>query len=274
MEFSYFPPSEILKPYIRHYYLFRSTEATAFEDTVFPSGDMEIIFNLGEGSWTTANMPNPPIELWGQITKPLAIRSTGLHTMLGVKFFPHSAAYFLDDSIGQFNDQVTDFRLVLGSSVKQLYARLQATPGVAGRIALLESFLLSRMTRGEKDKSGKRSFRIDKVGHILKTMTNIPADATGPRINAIATQHGITARYLNKLIFQHTGLTPVSFNKIRRFQFSLRLIARNDQPLTSIAYESGYFDQSHFIKEFKSFTGLTPSAYLKNISPVNQLLQQ
>ncbi|HVU93605.1 MAG TPA: helix-turn-helix domain-containing protein [Puia sp.] len=99
-------------------------------------------------------------------------------------------------------------------------------------------------------------------------------DAAETRINAIATRHGITSRYLNKLIYQHTGLTPISFNKIRRFQFSLRLIARKDQPLTSIAYESGYFDQSHFIKEFKSFTGLTPSAYLKNISPVNQLLRQ
>ncbi len=50
-----------------------------------------------------------------------------------------------------------------------------------------------------------------------------------------------------------------SFNKINRFQFSLRLIAKNDQPFTAIAYDSGYFDQSHFIRDFKSFTGLTPS---------------
>jgi AraC-like DNA-binding protein len=269
MEFTYFPPSEILKPYIRHYYLFHSAQATAFEDTVFPSGDMEIIFNLGEGTWSTPGNTNPSIELWGQITKPLAIRSAGSHTMLGVKFFPHSAAYFLDDAIGQFNDQVSDLGAILGSPVKQLYHRLQATPRTADRIALLESFLVSRLTGGEK-----RSFRIDKVGHILKTMTVHPVDSAETRINAIATRHGITSRYLNKLIYQHTGLTPVSFNKIRRFQFSLRLIARNDQPLTSIAYESGYFDQSHFIKEFKSFTGLTPSAYLRSISPVNQLLQQ
>lgn len=269
MEFTYFPPSEILKPYIRHYYLFHSAQAAAFEDTVFPSGDMEIIFNLGEGTWSTPGNTNPPIELWGQITKPLAIRSAGSHTMLGVKFFPHSAAYFLDDAIGQFNDQVSDLGSILGNPVKQLHHRLQATPRTADRIALLESFLVSRLTGGEK-----RSFRIDRVGHILKTMAIHPADAAETRINAIATRHGITSRYLNKLLYQHTGLTPVSFNKIRRFQFSLRLIARNDQPLTSIAYESGYFDQSHFIKEFKSFTGLTPSAYLKNISPVNQLLQQ
>jgi AraC-like DNA-binding protein len=269
MEFIHFPPSEILKPYIRHYYLFRSDSATAFGDTVFPSGDMEMIFNLGEGSWSTPDKPNPPIELWGQITKPLAIRSSGSQTMFGIKFFPHSAAYFLDDAIGGFNDQVSDLGDVLGKPVKQLHMRLLATSDTMERITLVESFLLHRLTQREK-----KSFRIDKVGHILKTMDRDPAESAESRINAIATRHGITSRYLNKLIYQHTGLTPISLNKIRRFQFSLRLIAKNDQPLTAIAYDCGYFDQSHFIKEFKSFTGLTPSAYLKNISPFNQMLQQ
>jgi AraC-like DNA-binding protein len=51
-------------------------------------------------------------------------------------------------------------------------------------------------------------------------------------------------------------------------------MTKKNESLTSIAYGCGYFDQSHFIKEFKSFTGLTPSAYLKSVSPVNQLLVQ
>jgi AraC-like DNA-binding protein len=76
------------------------------------------------------------------------------------------------------------------------------------------------------------------------------------------------------LIYQHTGLSPKSFNKISRFQLSLRLIAKNEQPFTSIAYDCGYFDQSHFIRDFKSFTGLTPSAYLENKFSVNQVFLQ
>jgi AraC-like DNA-binding protein len=266
MEFTYFPPSEILKPYIRHYYLFQSSSGASFGDTVYPSGDIEMIFNLGEGRWTVDERSNPPIELWGQITKPLPVCSMGKHTMLGVKFFPHSAAYFLNDDIGGFNNLVTDLGDVLGKPIKQLYTRLLETSDTEKRIALLESFLVQQLLQGEK-----RAGRIDKVGHILKSMAKDPAEV---KINAIATKHGITSRYLNKIIYRHTGLTPISFNKIRRFQFSLKLIAKNDQPLTAIAYDCGYFDQAHFIKDFKSFTGLTPSAYLKNISPVNQLLLQ
>ena len=266
MEFTYFSPSEIVKPYIRHYYLFQSASDTGFGDTVFPSGDLEVIFNLGEGSWSTQNKLHPPIELWGQITKPLIVHSAGKHTMLGIRFYPHSAAYFFDNPIGEFNDQVSDLAAILGNPIKQLHTQLLETTDKIKRIEAVESFLLKRLIRGEK-----RSIRIDKVGHILKSMTGDPADT---RITTIATQHGITSRYLNKLLFQHTGLTPIAYNKIRRFQHSLKLVAKNDQPLTSIAYDAGYFDQSHFIKEFKSFTGLTPSAYVKNSSPVNQLLLQ
>jgi AraC-like DNA-binding protein len=186
--------------------------------------------------------------------------------MIGIKFFTHSAAYFLDDEIGIFNDQVSDLADIIGKPVKVLHAQLWETKDTAKRIALIERFLLQRLITGEK-----KSFRIDKVGHILTSIKKNPEEND---INSIASKHGITPRYLHKLIHQHTGLSPSSFNKIIRFQFSLKLITKNDQPFTSIAYNCGYFDQSHFIRDFKSFTGFTPSAYLENITPVNQLLQR
>jgi len=52
-------------------------------------------------------------------------------------------------------------------------------------------------------------------------------------------------------------------SRIKRFQRSLRFVSQNDLSLTSIAYCCGHFDQSHFIREFKSFTGFTPSGYAR-----------
>jgi AraC-like DNA-binding protein len=270
LEFKQFTPSDILKPYIRHYYIFESGSDIEFEDTVFPSGDMEVIFNLGEGTWETLVdnkfRKTPKIELWGQITKPLAIRSKGRHTMLGIKFFTHSASYFFNDGIGTFNDHISDLSDVTGGPARALHMQLLETKDENKRIALVEVFLLKRLIANEK-----KSFRIDKVANILTSIKKNPAEKN---LSNIASKHGITPRYLHKLIYQHTGLSPTSFNKINRFQFSLKLIAKNEQPFTSIAYDCGYFDQSHFIRDFKSFTGLTPSAYLENVSPVNLLLAQ
>ena len=270
MEFKHFSPSDILKPYIKCYYIFESDSDIEFEDTVFPSGDMEVVFNLGEGVWESSVgnkfLKTPPIELWGQITKPLAIKSKGRHTMLGIRFLTHSAAYFFNNEIAVFNNQVADLGDIIGSPVKIIHSQLLETTELNRRIALIEKFLLERLS-GNKNKS----LRIDKVANIL---TSIKKDSAENNIGNIASRHGITPRYLHKLIYQHTGLSPKSFNKISRFQLSLRLIAKNEQPFTSIAYDCGYFDQSHFIRDFKSFTGVTPSAYLENKFPVNQVFLQ
>jgi AraC-like DNA-binding protein len=227
---------------------------------------MELIFNLGEGVWWAEDRRNPAVELWGQVTRPISIRSAGRHAMLGIRFFPHSGACFLKEDISQLNDHVHDGGDVLGHSVGQLHKRLLSTPGTSQKIEIVESFLIRILKNAEK-----HSTHFEKVGHILNTMVH---DVSDVKLNDVASRYGISSRYLNKLIHRHTGLTPTTYHKIRRFQFSLKLMARNDQPLTSIAYDCGYFDQAHFIKDFKSFTGLTPSAYMKSISPVNQLLLQ
>jgi AraC-like DNA-binding protein len=268
MEFQHFQPAKILAPYIRHYYIFESEDPAAYEDTVFPSGDMEVIFNLGSGIWESLQdngfKKNPAIELWGQITRPLSIRSSGAHLMLGVRFFTHATAFLLDDEIGIFNDQVSDLTDVMGRDIRNLHCRLQEADSPASRIALLDDFFTGKLTR-----ASRRQDRLDKVGHIL---TSIIKDPTENNIGRVAGTFGITTRYLHKLVYQHTGLSPKSFDKIHRFKTSLKLIGENKLPLTTIAYDAGYFDQSHFIRDFKSFTGLTPSAYLSNLSAVNQML--
>ena len=268
MQFQHFSPSEILKPYIKHYYIFESDSATEFEDTVFPSGEMEIIFNLGDGIWESLVDNNfyktPKIELWGQITKPLAIKSKGKHTMLGIRFYTHTAAYFFKDEIGIFNNQIFDLEDIIGNPIKNLHAQLLETSDTPKRIELIETFLVKKIITNDK-----RSDKIEKVAHILSSLINEPTESN---INSISLKYGITPRYLHKLVFEHTGLAPKSFNKIKRFQHSLKLITDSSYPFTSIAYDCGYFDQSHFIRDFKSFTGITPTAYLENQFPINHLL--
>ena len=268
MEFQYFLPSEILKSYIKHYYIFESDSDIEFQDTVFPSGEMEMIFNLGNGIWESLIdeqfHKTPKIELWGQITKPLAIKSKGKHTMLGIRFYTHSAAYFFNDEVGIFNDQILDLEDVIGKPITTLHLQLLETSDIKKRIELIETFLIKKLTTNDN-----RSQKIQKVANILSSLIKNPLEND---INVIAAKYGMTPRYLHKLVFKHTGLAPKSYNKIMRFQRSLKLMTNNDSLLTSVAYDSGYFDQSHFIRDFKTFTGTTPTNFLENQFPINQLI--
>src|SRR5580692_6476000 len=107
MKYNEFKPGDRLKQHVKCYYMYESESNVAFEDTVFPSGCIEIIFNLGSGKWQTGAgngfVTNPSIELWGQIIRPLPIKSIGQNTMLGIRFFPHAAAFFLNDQVDLFN---------------------------------------------------------------------------------------------------------------------------------------------------------------------------
>jgi AraC-like DNA-binding protein len=260
-------PGERLRSYVKCYFIFESGSATELEDIVFPGGNMEIMFNLGEGIWRSGVnnvfQTTPPVELWGQITRPLAIQSKGNNTMLGIRFFSHSAAYFLNESIWEFNNQIADLRDVLGNSVKTLHARLMETRNLNKRVELIEDFLLRRLAIVEK-----RPNKIAMVGHMVQDMQR---NAFADTVEAVASRYDLTPRYLQKLFLQHTGIPPKLFGKINRFQQSLRLMNKKEISLTSIAYDCGYFDQSHFIREFKSFTGLTPSAYSPERFPVTQV---
>jgi AraC-like DNA-binding protein len=257
-------PGQLLQQYVKCYYVYDSSSAVAFEDTVFPSGCMEIIFNLGAGNWQTQPadefITHASIELWGQLNRPLPVRSIGRNTMLGVRFYPHAAASILPDKASLFNNQVIDYRDISDRSIDTLQAQLQDTPSWKKRIALLEAWLLQQIQQ-----AGKRLGKVDVVKDLMYELRHQDVYDT---MESIATRYGISARYMQQLFLQYTGLTPKLYSQINRFQQSLQLVTNRNTSLTDIAYECGYADQSHFIKEFKAFTGTTPSGYSINNSPV------
>lgn len=263
-------PGKPLQQYVKCYYVYESTTHVAFEDTVFPCGCMEIVFNLGTGNWHTFTgagfVTTPAIELWGQLTNPLLVRSTGCNTMLGIRFFPHAAASILNDKVSLFNNQVVDFSEISGKTINTLHTQLLETISWHKRITLIEAFLLQQLSQATK--------RLNKVAVLNNLMYELRQQDHFETMGTIASRYGITARYMQQLFVQYTGLTPKLYAQINRFRNSLQLVTAKNASLTSIAYECGYADQSHFIREFRAFTGSTPSGYAIENSPVRMAASQ
>jgi len=256
MNYTEYIPSQALRPYVKCYYIFDSGTDAVYEDRAFATGCIEMMFNLGTGSWEASSdgifKPTPAIELWGQVIEPLSFRSLGRNTMLGIRFYPHTAAIFLDAEVGLFNNSVSSLADVGGKPVVALHSMLRDTPSINEQINLVESFLTARLL-----KAVKRTGKTNMIGQVINELKQ--EDFFDNIVN-VAGRYGMTSRYLQKLFIQHTGIGPKLYQKINRFQNSLLLVAKGNASLTSIAYECGYFDQSHFIRDFKFFTGITPSA--------------
>jgi AraC-like DNA-binding protein len=261
-------PCSSLRPFIKGLYWYEADTDESFADIVFPSGQMELIFNLGEGNWLSQKQDlfyrTPAIELWGQVTKPLSIKSTGHNRMLGIRFYSYSAAYFFREDMSQLTNEIVDAADVFGTSIQTLYSKLLHADDLATRVQFIENYLMDRLKVSEKT-HGKLAF-------VKSIADSLQQNGTDQKIQSISAGHRISTRYLSQLFSQYTGIAPKLFCKINRFQQSLALVNSNEQKLTGVAYDAGYFDQSHFIREFKLFTGITPSAFAEQSLPINQLL--
>jgi AraC-like DNA-binding protein len=257
MKYQEFAPAETLKPYVKCFYTCEYDVDTVLQDVAFATGCIELMFNVSDGAFEVGRNAKfnktPKAELWGQIIKPLAFRSLGKSMMIGVRFYPHTASFFLNEPVDMFNDSVADFLDIAGPDAVTLHGRLRDTPILTTQLAMLETFLTGRLHRFQKKR--------EKFQLVSSVVEDVKREYFFGNMGDVAFKYGISTRYLQKLFSEFTGVSPKLYHKITRFQKSLLLIGKSNEPLTSVAYSCGYFDQSHFVRDFRSFTGISPSAF-------------
>lgn len=270
MQYKEYQPGHLLKDYVQCYFLCRSDSEGVREDKVFATGCMELLFNLGEDGPQQINkdgtISRPDIQLWGQTIQPFSFTTRGKHVMFGIRFQGHSAACFFHEPIGSFNDQVVDGSNIGGKEIKLLHDQLREADSLNQQITLVEAYLMRRVLMLQS--------RFSKLPLMHSVMQHMEKEDSMENIHAVCSQYGISMRYLQKLFLQYAGLSPILYSKIIRFQKSILLVSNKSESLTSIAYQCGYFDQSHFIKDFKFFTGTVPSRFVPESSTdLSALLQ-
>ena len=147
---------------------------------------------------------------------------------------------------------VTELDLIWGRLVYDIRDRLLEIESPEEKLQRLESFLLEQV---------KLSLVPNKsIAFAVHQLQNSPQFLA---IRDLAAQIGITQKHLITQFEKVVGLRPKSFARVAKFTKVLNVIEQQKQvEWTSIAYECGYYDQAHFIKEFHTFSGLNPSAYL------------
>jgi len=121
------------------------------------------------------------------------------------------------------------------------------------RVALLQDYLLQQL--GEADDNPQISYCLQQV-QFSKGLISLDT----------LTRHiGFSQRHLSRQFQQYVGLSPREYLKVSRFIYSLEhLKSKPSATLTSVAYQSGYYDQAHFIRDYKQYTGFTPGEVLRN----------
>jgi AraC-like DNA-binding protein len=164
---------------------------------------------------------------------------------------PKGLYHFFKLNMYEFTDHMVSFEELFGPWGVRLQTRVGDADDPQEKIALLQTGLTQLLLQDPKD----YALLDHAVDLIARTHGMLP-------IRELAAHVGYTKRYLDVLFKDHVGLSPKSLASILRFQASYRVWTRQTSP-TSFrnSLPAYYYDQSHFIKEFKRYTGFTPRQY-------------
>ncbi len=250
-----FLPSASLAPFIKNYTVV-TIEKDLDNEVFYPSGYVDLVINISGGFAATIingkQKDTPAIELLGHLTLPTRLSVAKGTSVLIARIYPHASALFFSDPLSEFTNYATDMYDVALGENRDLYDQIMEAESLAAKINVLEVFFLQKLKKNET--------RLKKVSIVQNLSQELFRNHQQLDLPFLARHSGLSERYIQKLYLANIGISPAAFTSVIRFNKSLDLVLNTAESLTNIAYDCGYYDQAHFIKEFKKFTGITPSA--------------
>jgi AraC-like DNA-binding protein len=263
MIFETYIPSFPLSQFIECFIYYKDYKPAHSIDRFFPDGNVNVVFELSDFSNyiydnETLKEKQTCKKVWfaGMRNNFITIPSCRDTEMFVINFLKGKAYPFLEMPVNELTDFVVDGELVMSNEILSIRDALLNIPMVREKFAYTEKQLLKLY--------GNKLFVNPFVDFAVNQILQTPHQTT---IQYLSGKIGYSQKHLIKIFREHVGLTPKSFLKIIRFQKTIGEIEKNRKAnWTSVAYECGYYDQAHFINDFKHFSGFTPTQYLQTQS--------
>jgi AraC-like DNA-binding protein len=250
MGFNLYAPCDALKPYVKTLAISETGEERTYK--VLPDTGLVMGFQY-KGSLSYLDQG-----------KEIRLNSSGLTGLNdGYRLFKNSAdigtvlVYFTETGASAFikqpvhelfRESVSLENFMLHSEMMTLEEQIEEAKTDQGKIRVVERFLNSRITHIPTD------------GLVLNALRLIHQSRGNIRIHDLAEQLNTSLSPLEKRFRQKVGATPKKFASIVRLQYTIQNY-QFQKSLTDLGYEAGFYDQAHFIKEFKTFTGQSPEDF-------------
>jgi AraC-like DNA-binding protein len=262
MIFGYHRPKFPLGQYVDSMVYF---EKPAFDHTLdrfLPDGNTELLIDLTDGvqhiydnEKLTTHQTCQLAWVSGIRTSPITIPSGKNSRMLVVTFRKGGARSFYDVPMHELTNHVVPADAIWGHRILSLRENLLEQTSPQAMFSKLEDFLLT-IAGDRLVVNSAEDYASFATGQILAH----PSELT---MQNLSRQIGFSQKHMIKIFKDHVGLSPKSFLRVIRFQTTLTAMTTQEfwGDGSGFALRHGYYDQSHFIHDFKTFSGFTPSQY-------------
>lgn len=263
------PRSPGLRPLIKYFWISDSGGNVDMDHKILPMANIDLLFNLAAPIFyeKCGRLRATPggMFLTGLTSRHMVMKQQGRIRLIGVSFFPSGLYPFIRIPVSELRDATVGLEQILGSDAARLEEQLHSTECLQSRLRLLEERLLELLIR---------NVRSTEVSSELALSFISSGISSGQSIRDFCDASGAHPRTLERHLNRHVGASPRQYLRLRRYQDALtRLMAGQPQSLTELAHELGYYDQAHFINDFKSFTGSAPSVFLEERRSFIQIMK-
>jgi len=265
MIYKTFEPGPPFDTFIENVWYWRGTAPGHAKDTIMASGRLGLFVNLnGEAlSWYGG-------ERYGERNMLSGVAVCGAHShtfaidayqphMLGVQFKPGGAFAFFGGSAREFADVHVSLEDIWGRDAERLHQRLVQAPTPEDKIEILFREMAHRFSEQTHHPA---------VAIALRLFGRCPHSVS---IKSVAREAEVSPKKLIRLFAEEVGMTPKAYLRVSRFQQVIeRVHTAASIDWMEVVERHGYYDQPHFIREFKEFSGFTPTEYFKLRGPYLQ----
>lgn len=259
MFYKKFIPPTHLQPYIECFYIWEVDARKPLFVESPPSAFGSMVFNYGQ----TYQVQNSKYEaivvpqsfLTGQATHAYQLRLLGKIGLIGIVFRPAAMHTLFNLPVSELtNERLAINDILRGHEIKDLQDKIMESHSHQERITLLLQFLNKQLRENEH-----RFDAVDFTANQIVTSKGIV------NVNIMMTDLFMCRRQFERKFFQKVGLSPKFYARTRRLGYLCSLMSGKRQVnWQALFYDCGYYDQAHFIKDFTTFLGRTPTDYLKN----------
>jgi AraC-like DNA-binding protein len=233
-------------------------------EKLLPNGAMELVIDLHDGPKRLYSQGERRLDrdyrgawLSGMQTDFLVIGVVRGSSMMGAHFRTLGARAFFGLPMDELARAVVNLDDVVGKEAPRLRERILESPTPADKLQTLEGFLAQRIAGGNGESRGGERL----VSHVLERLRR----HDGPlSVRQLAAESGVTRRHLVRLFQDQVGLSPKTLARVLRFQRVIRTVETRGPGAVSwadLACHCGYYDQAHFVRDFRAFAGIPPSGY-------------
>lgn len=187
-----------------------------------------------------------------RMSQPMDVQMRKGSGTMAICFEPGMAYHFFHLPMHTLSNTTAVLADIWKGMATEIEDKLANANDNATRVAIAQQYLIQHLANSQEDKL---------VAHCLRLTALSPGALS---VNQLTENTGISQRHLSRKFQQYIGLSPKEYLRVSRFVQSLQHLKKYPgQSLTQIAYESGYYDQAHFIRDYNAYTGHTPGEVVR-----------